>query len=208
MFPLFPLSSVVFPDESLNLHIFEPRYRQLIHDCQTEGITFGIPAFLDNQVKDYGTEIELLEVVNQYSDGRMDIRTKGKRLFSIQKFSKQMPQKLYAGGEVTFHEVHDESTLSERILLVENILRLYEILNVKMDVSAEDEFLSFKFGHKLGLNTHQEYQLITFTSESERIRFITHHLTRSIPILREAEEAKRRIKMNGHFRNYDPLDFS
>ena len=52
--PLFPLKLVAFPGEELNLHIFEPRYKQLIREFEQNGTTFGIPTFLDNKVLDFG----------------------------------------------------------------------------------------------------------------------------------------------------------
>ncbi|MFT5618683.1 MAG: Lon protease-like protein [Arenicella sp.] len=208
MLPLFPLGTIVFPGENLNLHIFEPRYRQLIHDCETEFVNFGISAFLDNQIKEYGTEIELMEITNRYPDGKLDVKTKGKRLYKMSDFKNPMRGKLYAGAKVEYIELEeDDAIFSERILLVEQIYKLYEILNVQADISAELEFLSFKVGHKVGLSIQQEYQLLTLSSESARINFILDHLTRSIPILKGAEDTKSKIQMNGHFRNYDPLDF-
>ena len=62
--PLFPLKLVAFPGEELNLHIFEPRYKQLIRECEQNGTTFGIPTFLDNKVLDFGTEIELIKKID------------------------------------------------------------------------------------------------------------------------------------------------
>ena len=61
--PLFPLQSVFFPGETVPLHIFEERYKQLINDCQNESLTFGIPVFINNTIA-YGTEVQLVEVVN------------------------------------------------------------------------------------------------------------------------------------------------
>jgi len=52
--PLFPLSLVVFPGEYLNLHIFELRYRQLINECDEEGMTFGIPPAFENKLASFG----------------------------------------------------------------------------------------------------------------------------------------------------------
>ncbi|MEO1628994.1 MAG: LON peptidase substrate-binding domain-containing protein, partial [Bacteroidota bacterium] len=46
--PLFPLKLVVYPGEQLNLHIFEPRYKQLIRECEQNKVTFGIPAFIND----------------------------------------------------------------------------------------------------------------------------------------------------------------
>ena len=57
--PLFPLKLVAFPGEQLNLHIFEPRYKQLFRECEENQITFGIPAFIDNKIMDIGTELKL-----------------------------------------------------------------------------------------------------------------------------------------------------
>ena len=56
--PLFPLQSVFFPGESVPLHIFEERYKQLIRDCRQEAQTFGIPVYIENTIA-YGTEVQL-----------------------------------------------------------------------------------------------------------------------------------------------------
>ena len=56
---LFPLQLVVFPGESLNLHIFEPRYRQLIEDAEQQGITFGVPTVIKGALQPIATEVSL-----------------------------------------------------------------------------------------------------------------------------------------------------
>ena len=70
--PLFPLKLVAFPGERLNLHIFEPRYKQLIRECSENQITFGIPAFIDNKIVNIGTEIKLEKIENTYENGELD----------------------------------------------------------------------------------------------------------------------------------------
>ncbi|MGB0525721.1 MAG: LON peptidase substrate-binding domain-containing protein [Flammeovirgaceae bacterium] len=205
--PFFPLKNVVFPYESLNLHVFEPRYRQLIHDCETTGIRFGIPAYIDDKIGDFGTEIQLQEIVNAYSDGRLDIKTKGTRLFKVLNVENPMGGKLYAGGEVEFIDIVDDATESEKILVIEKAMELYKILGVRVEISYDTKFLSYKIGHKVGFNFRQEYAMLQMHTESERIRFMTDHLSRSIPVLRDAEKTKKKIQMNGHFKNFDPLDF-
>jgi ATP-dependent Lon protease len=87
--PLFPLRLVVFPGEKLNLHIFEPRYKQLIHECETEGITFGINAFINDTMMPLGTEIKLLSIAKHYENGEMDICTEGVKVYEIEKFHKE-----------------------------------------------------------------------------------------------------------------------
>ncbi len=74
--PFFPLGIVVFPDEELNLHIFEPRYKQLVNDCYKAKKPFGIPTVINGQVKEYGTLVEIIEISSVYENGEMDIKTK------------------------------------------------------------------------------------------------------------------------------------
>ena len=57
--PIFPLGIVVYPGEQVNLHIFEPRYKQLINDCFVTKKPFGIPAVLDNNVSEMGTLVKV-----------------------------------------------------------------------------------------------------------------------------------------------------
>ena len=97
--PLFPLQSVFFPGETVPLHLCEERYKQLINDCRDEAITFGIPVFIDNSVE-YGTEVQLVEVVNTYDSGEMDVVCVARQVFKILTFDNEMEGKLYAGGIV------------------------------------------------------------------------------------------------------------
>src|SRR5690606_37970950 len=98
--PLFPLNLVAYPGESLNLHIFEPRYKQLIGDCLQSQANFGIPSFVHNKIE-FGTEVLIDKVVKEYEDGRMDIKTIGTAIFKVENFINPLEGKLYAGGEVT-----------------------------------------------------------------------------------------------------------
>ena len=65
----------------------------------------------------------------------------------------------------------------------------------------------FRMGHKVGLTKEQEYQLLQITRESSRVEFLISHLKSLLPKLAQAESIKDRIKMNGHFRQMDSLDF-
>ena len=67
--PVFPLNIVVFPGETLNLHIFEERYKQLINECFSEKKPFGIPSVLNENIAETGTLAEVEEIVKKYEDG-------------------------------------------------------------------------------------------------------------------------------------------
>lgn len=64
--PIFPLNIVVYPGEQLNLHIFEPRYKQLIRECVLEKKPFGIPTVIDHKLEEYGTRVFVTEIVKEY----------------------------------------------------------------------------------------------------------------------------------------------
>jgi Lon protease-like protein len=205
--PLFPLNLVVFPGEDLNLHIFEPRYRQLVSECLANESTFGIPVFMDNKLPGYGTEVHITTLHKRYDDGRMDIKTKGLRTFQLLNFENPVAGKLYAGGEVQSIEPGDSFSphLNELLQLIE---RLYDLLQINTDeIRPYEPNLSFRIGHKVGLSIEQEYELLTLETESERQQFLIRHLDKVIPVISEMERTKQRIRMNGHFKNLDPLSF-
>lgn len=60
---------------------------------------FGIPAYINNALPGYGTEMHIAELVTRYDDGRMDIRAMGLRVFRLIDFENPAPDKLYARGQ-------------------------------------------------------------------------------------------------------------
>jgi hypothetical protein len=203
--PLFPLKLVAFPGEHLSLHIFEPRYKQLIKDIIETDSTLGIAVYLD-KLMSFGTEVKLKEVSKVYEDGRMDIKIIGGRVFEILSFDNPMIGKLYAGGRVVYKDdyiVVSESLYAEFLFYLKELFRLmnYAIELIPLQVN------SFTFAHKIGLKLEEEYDLLMMDKEADRIKYLIRHLLKVIPILRDIESAKEKIKNNGHFKNLDPLDF-
>lgn len=206
--PLFPLDIVVFPEEKLNLHIFEPKYKQLVMECVEEEKTFGIPVYIQNGVGTYGTEIEIIKVEKKYGSGEMDIRTKGLRIIKILQFDSMAPGRLYAGGEVeVVYNTFDEDIVT-KLKIRDNIKKLYEALGIgKLYMELPENFKSYDIAHHLGLNTEQEYALLQLQSESERQEVILMHLEQIVPIVLETERLKERVRQNGHFKNLIPPNF-
>ncbi|MBP6591261.1 MAG: LON peptidase substrate-binding domain-containing protein, partial [Chitinophagaceae bacterium] len=100
--PIFPLNIVVYPGEELNLHIFEPRYKQLITECHEAKKPFGIPTVINNKLKDYGSLVEITELSKVHDNGEMDIRTRGVQIFRILELIREIPDKLYSGAIVNY----------------------------------------------------------------------------------------------------------
>ncbi len=204
--PLFPLNLVIFPGESLNLHIFEPRYRQLVNECLAEEKSFGIPAFIDGKLPGYGTRVEIMTLDKRYDDGQLDIKTEGVSVFRLLNFENPAPGKLYAGGRiVNVPAGGGYSALSDQ--LIKQVAELYDLLETDADYDETQPNLSYQVAHKVGLSVEQEYTLLTLTEETERQQFLLWHLDKVIPVLADMERTKQRIRMNGHFKNLDPLTF-
>ncbi len=204
--PLFPLSLIVYPGEDLNLHIFEPRYRQLISECIEEERTFGIPAFINNKLPGYGTEMHVTTLHKRYDDGRMDVKSKGLGVFQLVNFENPVAGKLYAGGDVELVEPGDGFS-AHVDALAERVEQLYNLLQIEADYDPVVENFSYRVAHKVGLSVEQEYELLTLESEAERQLFLIQHLNKVLPVVSDMERTKQRIRMNGHFKNLDPLNF-
>lgn len=204
--PLFPLKSVFYPGETVPLHIFEDRYKQLIADCRREALTFGIPVYINDTIS-YGTEVQLVEVVNTYKSGEMDVVCVARQVFKVLNFEKQMEGKSYAGGEVEFLEMENDANDGLREEVLQKVEVLYDVMGVPFTKISPKQFNSYSLAHKMGLSFEQEYELLLMPKETDRLNFIKKHLEATTNVLSEVNRTKEVIEMNGHFKNFDPLDF-
>lgn len=206
--PIFPLGIVVYPGESLNLHIFEPRYKQLIEECHAGKKPFGIPAVIDNRLQDYGTLIQIREITKVYENGEMDIKTEGERVFRILEVIKEIPDKLYSGAIVNYPDTYEQGNPEIMRRVMNSIRELHRLLNVQKDFKKEDEAIkTYDVAHHIGLSLQEEYELLHLTDERQRQEYLRRHLTRVIPLVAELETLKEKIKLNGHFKNLGSFNF-
>jgi len=206
--PIFPLALVVYPGEDLNLHIFEPRYKQLIRECAEQKKPFGIPSVVDSKVKELGTLMELKEVVKEYESGEMDIRSTGLRVFRILETIPSVPDKLYSGAIVNYPDYDDMGNRELMQKVVAGIRQLHQLLNVSKLFPKPDELLnSYDVAHHVGFSLEEEYELLGLTMELQRQEYLRRHLKKVIPVVLEMEQLKEKIKLNGHFKNLSGFQF-
>lgn len=202
---MFPLQLVVYPGEKLNLHIFEMRYRQLINEIEVTGNTFGVPAFISNQVMTFGTEVELVEISKKYDDGKLDIKTKGIGIFKIHEFFPKADNKLYSVAEIEKMNFESKGDIFIAAEILDKTEQLYKMLKINKPLPEDAKDLNlYKIAHDIGLSLSQEYQLLTIAIETERQKFILKHLNRLLPTVSKVEEIRRKAKLNGHFKNIIP----
>lgn len=204
MLPLFPLQLVVFPGEDLNLHIFEPRYRQLIKDCMSEGRPFGIPPFIENEIKEVGTNMYVKVIEKEYDDGRMDVKCKSADLFHIDDYFNPYPGKKYAGAETSKYEYDLDGDISLNKEIISKVVQLFELINVDRKIKPPELFNTFQIAHYIGFDLEQEYELLSISNEYDRQIVVLDQLQRILPNIKMVESIKRKAKLNGEFQNIQP----
>ncbi len=204
----FPLQIVVFPGEKLNLHIFEPRYRQLIRECEDTGISFGIPCYLNQQVMPIGTEIHLERIAVENADGTMDIHTHAQGLYRIEQFINPMPDRLYAGAKIQRLEHDTEGNLGSSERILEYMQELFELLSIEKELPKRASALQvFDIAHYAGLPREKEYELLTMNFEAQRQEFLIAHLENFLPQVKEMSALQEKVRLNGHFKQLKPPYF-
>ena len=201
--PIFPLQIVLYPGESLNLHIFEPRYKQLIQECIAEDKPFGIPAARGEKPLEMGTLVRVKEVARTYENGNLDIKTKGESVFEILTVVKDIPEKQYSGAIVSYpkNELQRADTQISDIIYRE-VKRLFSLLQVEDKLPANaGELNSYLIAHLVGLSYEQEYELLRIFQETQRLEYLRRHLKEMAPVVSQLEALKARVHRNGHFRD-------
>jgi Lon protease-like protein len=206
--PIFPLNIVVYPGEYLNLHIFEPRYKQLIKESFENKKPFGIPTVLENKMQEFGSLVEITEIFKIHEDGEMDIKTEGKRIFRILEVIKEVPDKLYMGAIVNYPSTHEHGNKQLMEKLLAGIRDLHELLKIKKEFTKPDSQIKcFDVAHHLGLSLEEEYEILVLLDERQRQEYIKRHLAKAIPMVAGMEQLKEKIKLNGHFKNLSGFKF-
>ena len=199
LLPLFPLEVVLLPGIPLPLHIFEPRYKEMIAECRRSSAPFGIVRALDEGIAEVGCTAEIVTVTKEYADGRLDLVAEGRRRFEVVQLN------------------HDRSFLRAEILLVPDEpgtpapeetaraiqfhLEILSLAGAVQDLSAADQSaLSFHLAGSLPLDLDFKQKLLATSSESERIRAVAAYFESILPNLRRASRARQKAGGNGHAR--------
>lgn len=207
--PIFPLGIVVYPGEHLNLHIFEPRYKQLIVESFASKKPFGIPAVINNKMSEMGTLMQVLEISKTYDDGKMDIKTGGIMVFQILELVPQLPEKLYSGAIVTYpkNSIRGSASLMKKVL--DGIREIHKHLNVTKEFGKPDnELVSYDVAHHAGMPIEDEYLLLELLQELQRQEFLKRHIAKVLPVMQEMDTLKGKIKLNGHFKNLEGFNIN
>jgi ATP-dependent Lon protease len=197
--PLFPLNVVLLPGAELPLHIFEPRYRDMVKNCLEEKSEFGMLLSLPKGVARVGCTAEIKAVVQRYEDGRMDILTAGRAPFRVVELFTKDP---LLEGHVDYLDDR-ETPANPRIQ--RELVELFEACHTlifddypKSLEGVSTEELSYLVAATLPMDLLWKQQILELRSEADRQERLVAYLREWAPHLQKSEALRQRARGNGH----------
>jgi len=197
--PLFPLNVVLLPGADLPLHIFEPRYLEMVNRCLKEKSVFGVLLALPKGVARVGCTAEIIEVVKPYDDETMDILTVGRERFRVIEFFEENP---LAEGHVDYLEDRDAPANPS---LRRELIELYETCHTlvfedypKNTGTDQSAHISFVIAGSLPMDLLWKQQILELRSESDRQERLVGYLRAWAPHLQKTGVTRQRAGGNGH----------
>ena len=194
---LFPLDVVLFPGTPLPLHIFEPRYKEMIGECMANNAPFGIVRAQEQGLAEIGCTAEIVSVTKEYPDGRLDIVTEGRNRFEVLQLNQD---RTFLRGEILL--IADEPgtpTNEETARAVQLHAEILALAGAIQDLSAADHsVLSFYLAGSLPLDLDLKQKLLELRSERARIATLIENLETILPKIHRASRARSTSGGNGH----------
>ena len=191
LLPIFPLELVLLPGVPLPLHIFEPRYKEMIAECLEQKKPFGVVRASSDGVADIGCTAEIMSVTKKYDDGRMDILTRGVERFEVIEVNED---RAFLQAEVTVVRDDDEPGRPAAEMVTQAVRLHAEIAKLAgAEPSGPDEHdgnLSFLLAGSLPLDLDFKQSLLSTLSEAKRLEAVVGYLEAILPGLRRAAQAR------------------
>jgi len=199
LLPLFPLDLVLLPGTSLPLHIFEPRYKEMIGECMANQAVFGVVRILEQGIAELGCTAEIVTVTKEYPDGRLDLITQGRRRFEILETN---DERAFLRAQITL--VPDEPggpSEQESRHAIQCHKEILDLAGAAQDIAGADlDTLSFHLAGSLPLDLDFKQKLLAMRSESQRIKTLSAYFESILPNLRRVSRAREKAGGNGHAR--------
>lgn len=188
--PMFPLSILPLPGELVPLHIFEPRYRQLLQEAEASDMSFGI--FFNHVINSekIGSWVRLESVIKRYPSGESDIIVKCNDIFTMDTLYRTFKSKLYPGGDVNFWNV-DLNELAS-VKLEELFL---EYLTKRNITRQQGIFSTYAMAQELNLELNDRYAFL-LGDEQKREIFLLQRIKYQMHILQHEEMSKDVFHLN------------
>ncbi len=196
--PLFPLSLVLLPGEPVPLHIFEPRYKDMVRVCLDEDRPFGIVHATATGVAEVGCTARIRRVVQRYDDGRLDIVVVGEERFRVVDVCRDHAYLCAETEPVDDADPSVSQAARERVIARHMKLLEYAGEPVQPGLYDADVPVSFVVGRRAGLELDGRQRLLDLRSEAERLAFLADHLGEMLRRVRRARDVQERARGDGH----------
>jgi ATP-dependent Lon protease len=194
---LFPLALVLTPTERVPLHIFEPRYKELIGECVADGEPFGLLLEDDEGRRDVGTLAEVREVAHVFEDGRMNILVEGRERFLVTTWTegRSYPTANVEPLEDNDPEDPDPAAINETLGLFRKLAAVAEAEIDEPDGSSGS--LAFEIAAHVDFGTEPKQELLELRSERARLRRLAELLEHAVAAMTREKEIRQRAATNG-----------
>jgi len=198
---IFPLGMVLLPGERGPLHIFEPRYRELISECVEEEREFGLVFADDDGMRQVGTRAAVIEVLERFDDGRFNVLVEGRDRFELQTLTSG---RSFDTGEVEVLVDDDEEDPSAEQLdrTVGLLRRVAELAEAELpdDLVAGGGTPSWLLAARVTLEPRLKQRLLELRSEPARLDQLAGLLEAAAQALEQRQEAAQLAQTNGRLR--------
>lgn len=185
---LFPLGIVLLPTEVVPLHVFEPRYQELVGECLELEREFGILLADDDGIREVGTRAAITSVLDRFDDGRMNILVEGRSRFRVARLTRG---RAFRTGDVEELEDTGAETNGEDVeAALEAYRRVAAAAKAEPDVPEPSPQLSFALAARVDLGVEPKQELLEHVSETERLHLITDLFEQAAVAI----EAERRVR--------------
>jgi Lon protease-like protein len=194
---LFPLGMVLLPTERAPLHIFEERYKELIGECLEREEEFGVVLADDDGIRDVGTRAAVVDVLERFEDGRLNVVVEGRERFRI--VSLTGGRSFRTADVEPMDDVDAEADQADIARAVANLRRVAELAGADAsDLDPVTAAPSFELAARVELEPRLKQGLLESRSESERLRRLVRLLDGAADALAARAERARVAASNGH----------
>ena len=205
--PLFPLGVVLFPDEPIPLHIFEPRYREMVKVCIADELAFGIAYVSEEALAEVGCTARIRRVLRRYDDGRLDIVAVGEERFRVVSVHRDRPYLTAEVAPVADRTDADPLDPAERERVITQHMKLLEMAGETIRPSLYEgaPSVAFAVAQNAGLRLEKKQMLLEMTSEAKRVAFLVEHFQDLLARVGEAQSLKDRVQGDGQADGFPTL---
>jgi uncharacterized protein len=188
--PMFPLNILPLPGELVPLHIFEPRYKELLQDAEVRDIAFGI--YFTNEINHdrIGSLMTLESIIKRYPNGELDIVVKCTDIFYMDDLYRNFKDRTYPGGNVRIWNIEVSLMPGESLYSLFN-----QYLSLRNITTRYNTFNLFEIANELNLDLNDRYRFLMLP-HNKKENFLWSRITYQVQLLKQEENSKDVFHLN------------